>query len=381
MADREIICNFAVDLRLIKKLTTDDRMDKIEIKGYKSIQDMELTLKPLNLLIGANGSGKTNFLSFFEFLRNIYMQNLRGYVAERGVEKILHRGPKVTEEISSKLSFGKNKYSFTIKSTEAGFVFTKEGLWYGGNPYVSNPMEISSMSYESNLRHATVERAKYIRNYLGGLVKYHFHDTSANSPFTQTSNVENDKYLLYSKGQNLAAFLYNIHEEAPLSYNLIVGTVQSIAPYFGDFYLHPTPTGQIRLQWTSRYSETIYGPTDLSDGTIRFIALATLFLQPSLPATIIIDEPELGLHPAAITKLAGIMKSASGKDCQIIAATQSADLLSHFLPNDIVAVDLVDGASRFQRLNNEALSIWLDNYYPVDELWKRNILSQGQPNI
>ena len=342
---------------------------------------MDLTLRPINILIGANGSGKTNFLSFFEFLRNVYSQNLRGYVAERGVEKILHKGAKITEEISSKLSFGRNKYSFTIKAVEAGFVFTHEGLWYSGNPYLSNPQEISSMSYESNLRQATIARAKYSRDYLGGLVKYHFHDTSVHSPFTQTSNIENDKYVLYSKGQNLGAFLYNIRETAPVSYNLIVNTVQSIAPYFGDFYLMPTENGMVRLQWTSRYSETIYGPTDLSDGTIRFIALATLFLQPKLPATIIIDEPELGLHPAAITKLSGMIKSASKKNCQIIAATQSTDLLSNFQSDDIIAVDLVDGASHFQKLDNKALQLWLENNYSLDELWKRNIITQGQPKI
>lgn len=356
-------------------------MDTIEIKGYKSIQDVKLALRPINILIGANGSGKTNFLSFFEFLRNIYSQNLRGYVAEKGMEKILHKGAKITEKISASLSFGKHQYSFNIKVGEAGFVFTNEELGFGGNLEESNPMDISSMSYESNLRQAIGTRAQYVREQLSGLVKYHFHDTSANSPFTQTANVETDKFILYSKGQNLAAILYNIRETAPVSYNLILHTVRSIAPFFGDFYLQPQSNGLVRLLWTSRYAETIYGPTDLSDGTIRFIALATLFLQPSLPATIIVDEPELGLHPAAVTKLAGIMKSVANKGCQIIAATQSADLLSHFQPYDIVAVDLVAGASRFQRLDIDALQLWLDDYYSLDELWKCSILTQGQPNI
>lgn len=354
-------------------------MDRIEIKGYKSIQDLNIELRPVNILIGANGSGKTNFLSFFEFLHNIYNQNLRTYVAERGAERLLHKGAKVTSEISAKLSFGKNKYSFTIKSGEAGFIFTNEGLWYSSNPYVPNPLDISTLSYESNLRSSNIARAEYIRDFLGGLVKYHFHDTSANSPFTESSNIDTDRYLLYSKGQNLGAFLYGIRESSPVAYNLIVHTVQSIAPYFGDFFFQPTPNGLVRLLWTSRFSETIYGPTDLSDGTIRFIALATLFLQPKLPATIIIDEPELGLHPAAIAKLAGLIKSASKKGCQIIAATQSTDLLAYFQPDDIITVDQVDGASRFQKLENKSLQLWLEDYYSVDELWKRNILSQGQP--
>lgn len=357
-------------------------MDKIVINGYKSIKKLELTLHPINILIGANGSGKTNFLSYFEFLKNIYIQNLRGYVAERGgIDKILFNGAKVTPEISSLLTFGKNKYSFTIKAGDAGFVFTEEGLWYDSNPFYPNPMDISTMAFESNLRNATVARAKYIRDYLDGLVKYHFHDTSSNSPFTHTSHVENDIFRLYSKGQNVAAFLYNIRKKKPLSYNLIVGTIQSIAPYFSDFFLQPDENGLVRLLWTSKYSENIYGVSDLSDGTIRFIALTVLFLQPTLPSTIIIDEPELGLHPAAIAKLAGMIKSAAKKKCQIVAATQSTDLISYFSPNDIIAVDQVRGESRFQQLNTKELQLWLEEYYSVDELWKQNILTKGQPNF
>lgn len=355
-------------------------MDKIEINGYKSIRKMELLLHPINILIGANGSGKTNFLSYFEFLKNIYVQNLRGYVAEKGgMDKILFNGAKVTPELSSKLSFGKNKYSFTIKAGDAGFFFTEEGLWYDSNPFYQNSVDISSMSFESNLKNATVARAGYIREFLDGLVKYHFHDTSTNSPFTHTSHVENDRFRLYSKGQNVAAYLYSIRERHPLSYNLIVGTIQSIAPYFSDFFLKPDDNGLVRLLWTSKHSENIYGVTDLSDGTIRFIALTVLFLQPSLPATIIIDEPELGLHPAAIAKLAGMIKSASKKGCQIIAATQSTDLISHFEPSDIVAVDQVGGESRFMQLDTKELQLWLEEYYSVDELWKQNILTKAQP--
>lgn len=356
-------------------------MDKIEINGYKSIRKMELLLHPINILIGANGSGKTNFLSYFEFLKNIYVQNLRGYVAEKGgMDKILFNGAKVTPELSSKLYFGKNNYSFTIKAGDAGFVFTEEGLWYDSNPFYQNPVDISSMSFESNLKNVTVARAGYIREFLDGLVKYHFHDTSTNSPFTHTSHVENDRFRLYSKGQNVAAYLYSIRERHPLSYNLIVGTIQSIAPYFSDFFLKPDDNGLVRLLWTSKHSENIYGVTDLSDGTIRFIALTVLFLQPSLPATIIIDEPELGLHPAAIAKLAGMIKSASKKGCQIIAATQSTDLISHFEPSDIVAVDQVGGESRFMQLDTKELQLWLEEYYSVDELWKQNILTKAQPN-
>ncbi len=355
-------------------------MEQINIKGYKSIKEVNLILRPINILIGANGSGKSNFLSFFEFLKNVYQRNLQEYVALRGgVEKFLHKGEKNTEEISTKLSFkNTNGYSFTLRKGEDRFIFLKEGLWYD-NPYYTNPMDIASLGPESTLKSASVKRADYIRKYLNSLEKYHFHDTGENSPFNRESSTENDKFFLYNKGQNLAAYLFSIYNEHRLVYNLIVKTIQSIAPYFLDFIFRPENNGSIRLRWQSRHSSSIYGPNDLSDGTIRFIALTTLFMQPSLPQTIMIDEPELGLHPSAIAKLAGMIKSVAKKNCQVIIATQSTDLISHFEPEDIITVDQVNGESVFERLSSETLSQWLEDY-TIDDLWKRNIISSGQPN-
>lgn len=356
-------------------------MNKIDISGYKSIKDLSLKLQPINILIGANGSGKSNFLSFFDFLKQVYNRNLQEFVALKGIDTFLHKGDKVTEEISTKLYFpNTNAYSFTIKKGDAGFVFTKEGMWYGYNPYYKNPVEIASYGPESTLRNQTMPRADYIRNYLKQLAKYHFHDTGDSSPFNKESNIENDKYYLYEKGSNLGAYLYNIQKEKPVVYNLIVKTIQSIAPYFLDFFFRPESNGNLKLRWQSKHSSTVYGVNDLSDGTIRFIALATLFLQPNLPETIIIDEPELGLHPTAISKLAGLVKSVAAKKCQVIIATQSTDLISHFEPENVITVDQKNGESIFERLDSEKLKVWLEDY-TIDDLWKRNIITTGQPNF
>lgn len=356
-------------------------MEKIKIQGYKSIRELELKLMPINILIGANGSGKSNFLSFFELLKNIYNRNLKEYISLRGgADKYLHKDSKITDEISARLWLNKNGYSFTIKKGEEHFIFIKEGLWYSGNPYQNNPTDVASFTEESNLRFNTLPRAAYIRSYLDALQKYHFHDTGENSPFNKESSVDNDKFYLYDKGQNLAAYLFEIYKESPIVYNIIVKTIQSIAPYFLDFRFRPDNNGNIRLRWQSRHSDSIYGVNDLSDGTIRFIALTTLFMQPRLPQTIIIDEPELGLHPSAISKLAGMIKSVSQKGCQVIIATQSTDLISHFEPEDIITVDQINGESEFRRLESDALSEWLEDY-TIDDLWKRNIITKGQPNF
>lgn len=356
-------------------------MNEITIKGYKSIRDLTLELRPINLLIGANGSGKSNFLSFFEFLKNIYARNLQEYVALKGgIGKILHQGNKVTSEISSRLKFpNTNGYSFTLKAGDGDFIFTKEGLWYDKNPYISNPTDIASFSGESNLRFETMPRAQYIRNYLDALEKYHFHDTSSNSSFTQLSNIQTDIYRFYDKGENIAAFLYSIREKHTISYQLIVRTIQSIAPYFKDFMLIPNEQKFVRLQWQDKYSSNVYGVNDFSDGTIRFIALTVLFMQPKLPQTIILDEPELGLHPTAIAKLAGMIKSVAAKDCQVIIATQSTDLISHFEAEDIITVDQRGGESLFCRLSSEKLKGWIEDY-TIDDLWKRSIITTGQPD-
>lgn len=355
-------------------------MDKLEIQGYKSIKNLVLQLRGINILIGANGSGKSNLLSFFVFLKTMYNRNLREFVAlSGGMDKFLHMGRKVTSEIRAKLSFAENAYSFSLTAGAEGFVITNEELWYDNNPYVENPVDIASFSGESELRYSTLSRAGYIRNYLNELKKYHFHDTSKNSPFTKVSNIETGGHYLFPQGENLAAFLYVINRQAPKHYNLIIRTIQTVAPYFRDFYLKPDENGNLLLKWQDKYSENIYGATDLSDGTIRFIALATLFMQPELPQTIILDEPELGLHPVAIAKLSGMVKSVAAKGCQIIVATQSTDLISYFDAEDIITVDQIEGESVYKRLSSDELGEWLEEY-TIDELWKRNMIHNGQPN-
>ena len=360
-------------------------MDRISIQGYKSIQHLDLILNPINILIGSNGSGKSNFLSFFEMLKIIYDQKLKEYVALKGgADKFLYNGSKVTEEIETKLNFGNNNaYSFTLKKGDDDFVFIKEFMWHNHPVYV-NPLDISSFNQESRLKFSTAPLAFYFGGYINGLEKYHFHDTGYNSPFNKNSNIETDKFFLYNNGENLPAFLFKIYNNYKKEYALIIKTIQSIAPYFSDFYFAPNENGFIKLLWQSKYNSNNYSSTDLSDGTIRFIALATLFLQPNLQdeplKTIIIDEPELGLHPSAIAKVAGMIKSASAKGCQIILATQSTDLISHFLPEDIITVDQINGASKFQRLDGNSLELWLEDY-TIDELWKRNIITTGQLNF
>jgi len=354
------------------------KIDYIEIEGFKSIKKQEIMLSPINILIGANGAGKSNFISFFDFLQNLYKQNLEEYIELKGgTDKMLHKGKKQTNSLGAYLSFNDevNGYSFRLTEGDGRLIFTSEQLWHHNDSW-----DMTSRSTKALIKTNSKGRGKYINEYLRSFRKYHFHDTSKNSPFTGTSNIENDQFLLYEEGGNLPAFLYGVLSDNPKIYHRIISTIQSIAPYFSDFYYPEGKKQNIRLQWQDKYSSTIYGATDLSDGTIRFIALATLFLQPNLPEVIVIDEPELGLHPVAIAKLAGLIKSASNSGTQVILATQSADLINHFEPEDIITVDQQNGESVFNRLDKEDLTNWLDDY-TVGDLWQRNIINAGQPNV
>lgn len=354
-------------------------MESIEIKGYKSVKDAKLDIRPINILIGANGAGKSNFLSFFEFLDKLYNQKLETYVALKGgISKFIYNGIPSVDSFSAKIIFEGNNtaYGFQVIQTPPDkFRIAKETLCY-----YNDALEYKEYSKEAGIKYNDWDKADFIREHVTSYKKYHFHDTGERSPFHQSSKIGKDSAVLYDRGENLGAFLYGIKKEHPKVYVRIVKTIKSVIPHFSDFVLQPDAENNVVLYWQDIYSDYNYDVTDFSDGSIRFIALSVLFLQPNPPSTIIIDEPELGLHPFAIAKLAGLIQSVASNKCKVIMATQSADLISYFEPDDIVAVDNINGETTFSRLDPDKYRGWLEEY-TIDELWKRNIINKAQPNL
>ena len=352
-------------------------MTTIYVSGFKSFKSVTIKLNPINILIGANGSGKSNFLSFFEMLRCIYDNRLAEYIGlNGGAERFLHKGPKVTNRINASLVLNNVAYQFELRESDGHFVFAKEGII---GPDGNYSLSVQRYTNESSISYLeSVVDGNPISDYLKNISEYHFHDTGKLSLFNSESNVNSDIFYLYHDGKNLAAFLYEIQSLYPRAYQRIIKVIQSIAPYFRDFYLKPNASDGVRLLWRDKYSEIVYPTSALSDGTLRFIALTVLFMQPNPAKVIVIDEPELGLHPQAIAKLAGMIKSVSSRGVQVIVATQSADLISAFTPEDIITINQVDGESHFERLDSEKLSRWLDDY-TLGDLWKTNIIQGGQP--
>ena len=210
-------------------------------------------------------------------------------------------------------------------------------------------------------------------------IVYHFHDTSDSAPMKQ-SCLLNDNGWLRPDGSNLAAYLYRLHEQFPEYYCQIVDTVRLVAPFFADFQLRPNPLdpNSIQLEWKEKGSDFPFLGHHLSDGTLRFICLTTVLLQPDelMPATLLFDEPELGLHPYAIELLGALMKKTSLHH-QLIVSTQSTELLNQFEASNLIVVDRENGQSTFKRLNSDELEEWLKDY-SLGDLWKRNVFG-GRP--
>ena len=363
------------------------KIDYITVRGFKSIASIEkLKIRPLTVLIGPNGSGKTNFLGVFSFLNAIRTGGLQEYVAKAGgADRVLHFGSRVTERFFVRVSFKneKNKYEISLTANGADeLIPSAEVVHFWNRDQYDQPYSktITSQGREAGISSQHLSGIpRYVRQDLASWRLYHFHDTSVASPMKKTADVHDNRHLR-PDGTNLAPFLHLLRERHEDAYRLIVGTVRQVAPFFQDFTLDPLRLNpdKIRLEWQHEGTDAYFDATSLSDGTLRFMALATLFLQPVAyrPSVILVDEPELGMHPYAIDLLASLMKSASA-DSQVIVSTQSSLLLDHLEPEDVLVADRVDGATQFTRLDSSRLESWLEDY-SLGQLWEKNELG-GRP--
>ena len=365
-------------------------LKRVSLRGYRSIKDMDLELGPLNVLIGANGAGKSNFVSFFKMLNEMMAGRLQQHVAASGRAKsLLYLGPKVTPQLEATLQFdaesGADTYHMrlfhaandTLVFADEVLDFRKQG-WQGPQ---RPPMSIGAGHQETRIADLATQgnqTAKVFRHILDDCRVYHFHDTSPTARVRQHGYVGDNRWLMADAG-NLAAVLYACRQQAEPVYRRIVSTIRKIMPEFADFDLEPDRLNpkEIALNWRRVGTDYLFGPHQVSDGTLRAMAIMTLFLQPEadLPGVIILDEPELGLHPHGLQIIAGLIRAASSTS-QVIVATQSQTFLEHFQPSEIVVVEATGGSSHFRRLDEMDLHDWLADY-TIGELWEKNVLGGG----
>ncbi|KAA6335536.1 Chromosome partition protein Smc [termite gut metagenome] len=373
-----------------KKFITCDGLKKITISGYKSIspdKPVTIELEDINILLGANGSGKSNIISFFKMLNYMMTGSFQLFVAKTGTSQVfLHYGSKRTSAIKGELYFENSthydNYTFQLTHVDPDqlIITSEEIVWGEKDRETAQTLRLNTNFKESALINNTNDTIAIIRKILSNCKVYQFHDSSPESPIRQSSSINTANYL-QAEGDNLASFLYLLKKEYVSNYNKIVSYIKLIMPQFKDFYLEPNKGGYVMLNWVDiSLNDYVLPPQQFSDGTIRFIALATLLLQPAtmMPKVIIMDEPELGLHPYAINQLAEMIKEAA-KHTQIIVATQSPGLVDEFTANQVTIVerDEEDDCTIVNRLKEEQLEEWLKEY-SLSELWDKNVIG-GRP--
>ena len=376
-------------------------LEKLTIKGFKSIREQTLELDRLNVFIGGNGVGKSNLIGVFRFLHEVINQRLAKYTAIRGgADSILRFGRKTTPKMEFFLEFDEetstDTYHLEIEGTaDSGLTIAAENVQMkpkgaqmilAGQPFehapddeAKNAINVNHGGYgrESTMRNLPSELAVRVVGALNDCRIYHFHDTSDDAGMKGVCDVD-DNRVLRPQAENLAACLYYLQEKKPDHFRLIQDTVRRIAPFFGGFQLKPTRLNEskIKLEWNEKGHERYFDATSLSDGTLRFICLATLLLQPDLPAVILLDEPELGLHPAAVVLLADLLGIASERS-QVLVATQSVTLINQLTPELVWTVNREDDQTVFRKLGMSDYSVWLEDY-SLGELWEKNLI-QARP--
>lgn len=351
------------------------QLSRIALRGFKSIRECDLDLKKLNVLIGPNGAGKSNFISFFRLIQQLLTGKLQLYVSKQGgPDSLLHFGRKNTDNLSAELYFGNNHYKFSLEPTQdnrmafvgENFFLDNQGEWKPDSGHFESGIDWKNLSPGWYKLFIPIMKTWQI---------YHFHDTSETALVKQRHRINDNEYLR-SDARNLAAFLFRLQKNFSQHYKRIISLVQLIAPFIGDFYLRPNTDNPeyIELEWIEIGEDKPFKAHQLSDGTLRFICLATVLNQPEdfLPEIILIDEPELGLHPRAIGFLASMLRSAS-KQTQLIVSTQSVTLVNGFSVDDLIVVDRQDGLTTFQRHDEQQFEEWLKEY-TVGDLWEKNLL-------
>jgi predicted ATPase len=373
---------------------------RVILKGFKSIKEMDLELRALNVLIGANGAGKSNLVSFFKMLNEMMAGRLQQYIATTGrAQSMLYFGAKVTPELQARLEFmatpaigevhGVDAYVMRLAHAVGDTLVFAEETLHREDFLVGNALGLGMAHLETRIgeiadRHEPPfkQQANALRDLLNHCRAYHFHDTSPTARVRQYSYIGDNRSLLADAG-NLAPFLLRLRDEENNSaYQRIVTTIRLMAPFFDDFDLRRSAPSDpnrkdLALNWRDRASDQVFGPHQLSDGTLRAMCLVSLLLQPvhELPDIIVVDEPELGLHPYALNLIASLFKKAANHT-QVIISTQSASFLDNFDPEDVIVVDRAESESHFLRPDAASLAAWLDEY-SLGEVWEKNVIGGG----
>ena len=377
-----------------------NQIESLHVEGFRTLADLKIDDLPNPaVLIGANGSGKSNLIRFFEMMATMIRdRRLNEFVQlYGGADDQLFGGNRTSKRINAKLGVrtesGRSDYRFTLAYSQPDrFLFTDEAYRFtrDGCDAKESWQEIGSGHTEAKIFEAAESAgssdvnqrsAEALVQMLRHCAVHQFHDTSFYSPLKTACDPTENAYLR-SDGRNLAAVLLRLERDNPRRFKSICKFIQRIIPNFDRFQIEESNTPFL-LQWRAKGMDKTIGAHLSSDDSLRFFALATLLNLPPemLPNVLLIDEPELGLHPVAVN-LIGNMIKVLARERQVIVATQSPHLVDVFGLDEIFVLELENGRTGFHRYDKGKYAEWLKerwlDEYSTGELWEKNLIG-GRP--
>lgn len=367
-----------------------NRIHSLHIKGFRSLADVRIAKLPNPaVLLGANGSGKSNLLRFFEMVTSMLQQPGLGHFVQfhGGADDQLFQGTVATSRIDASVGLlaeaAQHEYRFSLEYAHPDrLLFADEALGFG---QAENMVwhRFGGGHDEAKLPYAKTETdgaceiaARRFKGFFEHCVVHQFHDTSATSRLKVRWDAE-ESFRLLPHGGNLPSVLLYLSRHDKERFDAICYYVSRILPGFRRFEIEEAH-GKTLLRWQASGSSKTIGPHLTSDGSLRFFALVTLLNLPAevLPEIVLLDEPELGLHASAITLIAEMVKSVALKR-QVVVATQSPIFVDFFRPHELVVLELDAGQTLVRRPEELDLGPWLEEY-TTGEIWRKNLIG-GRP--
>jgi predicted ATPase len=349
----------------------------LRLSGWRSIVDETIELGPLNVVVGGNGSGKSNLLSVFRVLNAMIGGRLQSlFAADRAVDDAtddwIHHGVNRAKAIAVSLVLqtrtGVSTYGAAWERAGDGrmpFVDERIGFMRDGReePYQRLLGDGHLETQLSDVSNRGDHTARVIHNFLARSRFYSFSDLSADSLVRRPCPVQQNRFLA-PNGQNAAAVLWRYQREHPDVFERIEAVVRQAFPEIQSILPRLSPDGKlVSIDWKRRGTGNRFSLHTVSNGAILFLLMAMLTCQPSaeLPLIMAIEEPELGLSPRGIDQLAELMRQAS-QECQILVTTHSPYLVDACDTEHVIVASQQNHQSQFRRLSDTALEAWLDEY-------------------
>jgi predicted ATPase len=368
----------------------------ISVKRFRRLCDVELGLRPLTVLIGANGIGKTSLLDVFSLLASSAQGSLNKAISDlSGLRALITYDRE--EDLALGISMGvpgHEPLEYLLRLTPQGASYLIEEEILSQQRYYQPPPFKHIDSHGSDVRYFEVEQRSLVRpnwehnpletslsqvpkmyrepedfrRKLASCTFYHVLDVEPRSPVRLPQPMR-PASLPGKDGEDLVSCLFDLRETDRDRFEAIEDSLRAAFPAFERLDFPPVAAGTLAMTWRDRnLSKPLY-MHQLSEGMLRFLWLATLLASPGLTALTLLDEPEVSLHPELLSLLAGLLREAANRT-QLIVATHSDRLVRFLKPAEVVVIDSTEeGMARLTWADRLDLDEWL-NEYTLDEVWR-----------